>query len=120
MASETREATIDERIAALDGAVNRDPSKQWWLYRRVLPTGLVLFVMELFGGDMRIGLGKSDRASDGFCTVLDYANTRLGWRAALGWNGEGDPEGWVRRVDMGAGTARRRPDGTPESEYCAP
>lgn len=119
MASETREATVDEQIAALHGAMNRDPAVQWWLYRRELPTGLVLFIFDVFQG-FRIGLGKSDSAVDGFCTVIDYADVKAAWRTALGWNGEGDPEGWVRLVQFGAGEARRRPDGTPASEYAAP
>lgn len=119
MPSETREATIDERLAALDVAMRCDGCAQWWRYRRVLPTGLVLFVCDVYAG-FRIGLGKSDEASDGFCTVIDYADPKACWRTALGWNGEGDPEGWVRLVNFGSGTARRRPDGTPESEYQAP
>lgn len=119
MASETREPTVEERIAALH-SMAISPAAQWWLYRRELPTGLVLFVIEVFQG-FRIGLGKSDSAVDGFCTVIDYSDVQACWRTALGWNGEGDPEGWVRLVQFGGGgVARRRPDGTPESEYSAP
>lgn len=110
---------MQERVAAVEVAARCDGREQWWRYRRVLPTGLVLFVIDVFEG-FRIGLGKSDKAEDGFSTVIDYADVRACWRTALGWNGEGDPEGWVRLVELGRGVARRRPDGTPASEYEAP
>lgn len=118
MPSETREATMEERMEAATFVMSLRPPEVWWLYRRTLPTGLLLFVIPLFEG-LRIGLGKSASASDGFCTVIDYADSRACWRTALGWNGEGDPDGWVRLWQLGE-LPRRRPDGRPESEYRAP
>lgn len=119
MASETLEVPIETRVAALQDAMLCDGAARWWRYRRELPTGLVLFVFDVFGG-FRIGLGVSDKAVDGFCTVFDWDNVQACWRTALGWNGEGDPEGWVRRVDFSPHRCRRRPDGTPASEYEGP
>ncbi len=52
----------------------------------------------------------------GFAQTYCYHDADLAWRAVLGWDGEGDPEGWVRHHQ----TMRRRPDGDPEQEYLAP
>ena len=41
--------------------------------------------------------------------ALDVAD----WRAALGWDGNGEPEGWYRHVPSG----RRRPGGDPAKEH---
>ena len=43
-----------------------------------------------------------------------FSDHDAAWKSALGWNGEGDPlDGWVRHIE----SARRRKDGTPETEY---
>jgi hypothetical protein len=86
-----------------------------YLWARVLPDGRWLGLMPLFGGNVRLGLGPRD--ADGFDQVWDFTSDQPdgvdhGWRAAIAWDGKGDPEGWYRHHPTG----RRRPDGTAASE----
>jgi hypothetical protein len=62
------------------------------------------------GVQLSVGLG------DGYYTdtwIYDCEQHDAGWRAALGWDGEGEPEGWYRHPQSG----RRRPDGDPTKEF---
>jgi hypothetical protein len=45
--------------------------------------------------------------------IYDVEQLDAGWRAALGWDGKGEPEGWYRHPQSG----RRRPDGDPAKEF---
>jgi len=82
----------------------------YW-YRRSLPHDRVLW-LEPSGGAARLRVGIDDGVNiEGNWDYTDYA---AAWRAALGWNGEGDPpDGWRRHLE----TARRRKDGTVATEY---
>lgn len=91
---------------------------QWWWHKRRLPDGRVLYLMPLLTGN-RLGISR-DAETCTFEDVWDYPRDvdgcsfiDAGWRAALGWDGEGEPEGWYRHPQSG----RRRPDGTPGSEH---
>ncbi len=118
-----REVSSDEltQVAALgilDRAVASDAGDElehFWLHRRVLDDGRVLYLWPMLGNNLRISLSR-DLDDKGFHSNYCYHDTREAWRNAIGWDGEGDPEGWVRHIE----TARRRPDGDPEREYVNP
>jgi len=87
-----------------------DPDRWWW-YRRALPHGRVV---HLRPASSNARLSISIEGTMGFEGSWCYADHGDGWRAALGWNGEGDPpDGWHRHLE----TARRRQDGTAATEY---
>lgn len=86
------------------------------LYSRQLPHGILLSLVP-YGTGPRLclsGPGPIERLL--YYSEYSFTDTRAAWRAALGWNGEGDPEGWYRHHQTG----RRRPDGTRESEIFQP
>lgn len=114
-----REVTDRELFTAKMGAYElvADPERHWWWYRRTLPDGRELYLLPLIEGN-RIGVSAAGDET-GFEEVFDYPDVMASWKAALGWDGEGDPEGWVRHC-RGSEIPRRRPDGTPESEHRAP
>jgi hypothetical protein len=95
--------------------VDDNDRRQWWLHRRVLPDGRVLHLTPMLFGNLQLGLSQ-DAETQCFDGIWCYHDSDAAWRAVLGWNGHGDPEGWYRHNP----TARRRPDGTPESEYVEP
>ena len=112
-----REVTESEVLMAmrLGGLAIRAGSEYWWV--EALGDGRKLWLMPTFSC---VRLGVSEPGDDtGFSCVYDYADHHAGFRAVLGWDGQGDPEGWVRAWAAG-GIPRRRPDGTPASEYVAP
>lgn len=88
-----------------------------FLYARKLPDGRVIYLAPLMTG-ARLGISIDDQVHE-YYDVWDYprdpelCEPDAGWRAALGWDGEGDPEGWYRHVASG----RRRPGGDPAKEY---
>jgi hypothetical protein len=116
-----REVTAEEMVdAAIAGAaaIVSDP-RRWWHHKRELADGRVLYLVPNFTpGCYRLGVSRDGRADD-YELVLDYNDSDAAWRAVLGWDGEGDPEGWVRFWAYGQ-IPRRRPDGTPASEFVAP
>lgn len=69
--------------------------------------------MPMYAGNLRLAIG--DPCSPFFDDVWCYQapQTELAWRAALGWDGEGEPEGWYRHPESG----RRRPGGDAAKEY---
>lgn len=117
--------TVDDNavaIAAAHGVLDLALAKQdgrelehWWLYRRVLDDGRVLYLWPMLGNNLRISLSR-DEHDKGFHSNYCYHDTREAWRSALGWDGNGDPEGWVRHIETG----RRRPEGDAEREYVNP
>lgn len=115
-----REVPADELFAAkLEAAAFVfNPHEHWWWHKRVLADGRVLYLFPMFEGN-RLGVSR-DAHDDGFEDIYDYPDMMASWRAALGWDGAGDPEGWVRHHRWGEGDCRRRPDGHAESEYRAP
>ena len=84
-----------------------------YLHQRDLPDGRAEFLLPMLAGNLRLAIGDpaSPFFDDGWC--YQAPQTELAWRAALGWDGEGEPEGWYRHPDSG----RRRPDGDPAKEY---
>lgn len=113
-----REVTDDElRFARFLGTgALRSGADYLWVEK--LADGRRLFLMPQVHQGVRIGVSEPGDDT-GFAAVYDYAEALPGWRAVLGWDGEGDPEGWVRAWAQGE-IPRRRPDGKPESEYRAP
>lgn len=86
-------------------------SDRWWWHRRELPHGREL---HLAPASANARLTVSPIGGAGPEGSWCYPHHADGWRAALGWNGEGDPpDGWSRHLETG----RRRHDGMPESEY---
>ena len=83
-----------------------------YLWTQALPDGRAVFLMPLFGGNLRLGIGElgSPCLDDVWC--YQAPQTDLAWRAALGWDGDGEPEGWYRHPDTG----RRRPGGEASKE----
>jgi hypothetical protein len=107
------------KLAGFAFVLDRD--NHWCFHRRQLPDGRVLYLIPKFGGN-RLGVSP-DAAAQWYTDVYDFDAESGGidasWRAAIAWDGEGDPEGWVRHC-RGSEIPRRRPDGKPESEYRAP
>lgn len=104
------DAAMAARVDA-DGNVNEEADYRWYWYKRDLPHGRVIHLQPA-GANARLTVGVTHGAGpEGTWCYGDHA---AGWRAALGWNGEGDPpDGWHRHLDTG----RRRKDGTAATEY---
>lgn len=102
-------------MARLEAVKAGRGDEEWWLYKRVLPDGRVLYLWEMLGNNVRISLSR-DEQDMGFHSNYCFHDMCEAWRSALGWDGEGEPEGWVRHVETG----RRRPDGDEEREYVNP
>lgn len=84
------------------------------LYERTLPDGRVLqLVPEVF----TYKLGVSVAGSQVYDDVWDYESYRVALQALDTWDGQGEPQGWVRYLDRVLGTYRRRPHGDPAQEY---
>jgi len=87
-----------------------------YLWARLLDDGRRgVYLMPLFSGSLRLGIGL--HGDDSLTDVWDYSSdvpgcVDAGWRAAIGWDGTGEPEGWYRHPRTG----RRRPDGDPAKE----
>lgn len=86
-----------------------DPQRRWYLHKRELPDGRVLYLEPMLWGNLSLCLAPDRWNLERWC----FHDHDAAWRAVLGWNGVGDPEGWYRHP----ATGRRRPDGTPASEY---
>jgi len=108
----TREVTEDElRLAMACGRAACDAGGDY-LWARVLPDGRLLYLIHWRVGGVQLSVGMGDRFYlDTWIYYLDTCDA--GWRAALGWDGKGEPEGWYRHVQSG----RRRPDGDASKEY---
>lgn len=88
-----------------------------FLYVRQLPDGRVIYLAPLLTGT-RLGISVDGEVQE-YYDVWDYPRDEelcpydADWRAALGWDGNGEPEGWYRHVFSG----RRRPGGDPAKEH---
>lgn len=83
-----------------------------YLFARVLANGRILHLLRWRVGGVQVSVGMGD----GFYTdtwIYDVEQSDAGWRAALGWDGRDEPEGWYRHQQSG----RRRPDGDPAREF---
>lgn len=94
--------------AAYDVGNNEHP--HWWLRRRELPDGRVLYLQK-FPHFFRVTVGPSQWPL--FDASYDFEADEPAWKAILDWDGNGDPEGWFRNAETG----RRRPNGDPALEY---
>lgn len=112
--SETQELEVGELYAAKVAGVLAYQRGGDYLSERALGDGRAVWLMAMLGGNLRIAVGRLGDCGydDGWC----FHDHDAAWRAALGWNGHGDPEGWYRHLRSG----RRRPDGTEASEYVMP
>lgn len=83
-----------------------------YLHVRPLGDGRAVSLLPMLGGNLRLVIGEhgSPWFDDGWC--YQAPQSEAAWRAALGWNGEGEPEGWYRHNTSG----RRRPNGDPRQE----
>jgi hypothetical protein len=77
-----------------------------------LPDGRSLFLMPWNGGGVQLSVGILGSLE--FLGSWNYhaEHRDAGWRAALSWDGHGEPDGWTRHPETG----RVRPDGTAGSE----
>lgn len=90
--------------------------ERWWNYRKKFSDGRVLYLFYQ-GSGMTIGISQNDQ-DFGYQDIYNYFhNPHAAWVAALGWDGEGEPEGWSRAKNINASKFRRRPDGDPSKEY---
>lgn len=81
---------------------------------KLLGDGRAAGLMRLaFGG--RICVGSPDNEI-GYEEAYDYEFLAIAAGAFFGWDGEGEPEEWVRHIP----SYRRRPDGDASREYVAP
>jgi hypothetical protein len=107
-------AEVDEREigrARLRGAVAIFAGEDY-LHVRPLGDGRAVYLLPMFGGNLRLAIGAHGASwfDDGWCYQAEQND--LAWKAALGWDGEGEPEGWYRHPDTG----RRRPGGDASKE----
>lgn len=108
-----REVTPEEQgVAQWLGHCARTTGADY-LWTRDLDDGRAVYLIPMLGGNLRLAIG--DKGSiyfdDGWC--YQAAQRDAAWRAALGWDGEGEPEGWYRHPETG----RRRPGGDAAQEY---
>lgn len=81
---------------------------------RDLPNGLEVVVYPEITGTARLGIGVPSAGE--LDDEWQYTTQPEAIRAALEWDGVGEPEGWYRHRPTG----RRRPRGDPEQEYVNP
>jgi hypothetical protein len=113
----TREVSDEEVSDARLSAILNRTDERWWLYKRELPDGRVIYLAPIGFGN-RLGISRDSQACE-YDDVWDYPYDHTldgGWRAALGWDGNDEPEGWYRHVPTG----RRRKGGDPAKEYFLP
>lgn len=83
-----------------------------YLFARVLGNGRVLYLLEWRVGGVQLSVGWGGGFFEN-TWFYDVEQAEAGWRAAIGWDGEGEPDGWYRNPQTG----RRRPDGDPANEF---
>lgn len=89
------------------------------LEARELPDGRWLSLWPMAFGNTRLCINVPEESLMFFADFYCYHDTARGLHAVRTWDGEGDPEGWVRHI----GTHRRRsynPDGSVAGEWVAP
>lgn len=109
----TREVSTEEIMhAQIDGWRNRLAGAEH-LNARELGDGRAVYLLELLFDGLRLGIGQV--GAEGMTDVWDYQaeQNEAAWRAAVGWDGQGEPEGWYRH----ARTGRRRPGGDASREH---
>src|SRR5262245_7028281 len=96
-------------------AYGRNRERGIWSYLlvRALPDGRQLTLLHWRAAGLQLSVGRGGFYTDTWIYDAEQGLTEAGWRAALGWDGEGEPEGWWRHVQSG----RRRPEGDANKEY---
>jgi hypothetical protein len=79
-----------------------------------MPDGRVLYLEELFEARLQLGVSVDDRSQQYEQTYI-YECSCCAYAALWNWNGVGEPQGWVRRVE-GSQLPRRRFGGDPRRE----
>jgi hypothetical protein len=87
-----------------------------YLHVRPLPSGRAVYLMPHSFGGMRLNIGTPGNLWLDDEWHYQGEQWLEAWRAALGWDGEGEPEGWYRHPETG----RRRPGGDPAKEFVRP
>jgi hypothetical protein len=108
----TREVSEEELARAIQVGTSAMSQGGYYLHVRVIADGRVVHAMPWRMGGVQVSVGNGD----GFYSdtwVYDCEQHDDGWRAAVGWDGKGEPEGWCRHVQSG----RRRPGGDPSKEF---
>jgi hypothetical protein len=111
----TRDVSEAELVAAMTIGRRAVDAGGDYLYTRVLGNGYILCLLPWSGAGVQLSLAPGFGVFDDTWNY-DAATHRAGWRAALGWDGHGEPEGWYRHPRSG----RRRPGGDPEKEFVRP
>lgn len=103
----TADVLPDEIYAAMRAGWDAVHAGGDYLHIRPLGDGRAVFLLPMLLGNLRLAIGLMGDLcfDDGWC--YQFEQREAAWRAALGWNGEGEPEGWYRHPDTG----RRRPGG---------
>ena len=106
--------------ASVDGELRlfKAPDAADHVYERQLADGRWLYADFLFLGRVQIGLSLPGQL-DQYDETWIYEDVSRGLQTAVNWNGEGEPEGWVRWTN-GRELARRRPGGDASKEFRAP
>lgn len=83
-----------------------------YLWTSPLGDGRTVFLLPMLHGNLRLGIGElgAPELDDVWCYQAPHSDEA--WRMALGWDGQGEPEGWYRHPQTG----RRRPGGDPAQE----
>jgi hypothetical protein len=84
-----------------------------YLHVRRLPNGRAVYLLPYSFGWLRLNIGHPGGCSFDDEWLFQGEQWKEAWRAALGWDGEGEPEGWSRHP----ATGRRRPDGDAKREF---
>lgn len=103
----TRDITEEEMLAAQDFGWSARAAGAEHLSVRPIGGGRAVYLRDLLFGNLQVGIGRL--GAEGLDDVWEYqeCQTAAAWRAALGWDGEGEPDGWYRHPFTG----RRRPCG---------
>jgi hypothetical protein len=109
----TREVSDSEIFFAMGGAWAERRRGAEHLHVRELGDGRAVYLCDMLLGNLRLAIGAfgSDCYEDMWCYQAEQA--KAAWVAALGWDGEGDPEGWYRHPASG----RRRPGGDASKQH---
>lgn len=83
-----------------------------YLWVEPLPDGRIVALLSWGGSGYQLSIGTFGLGWDDTWIYLAEMGAAA-WRASLGWDGEGEPEGWYRHPASG----RRRDGGDPHKEY---
>jgi hypothetical protein len=111
----TRDITDAELRLAMTVGMRARHAGGDYLYARVLGDGRMLHLLVWGGGGVQLSVGMGGGTYDD-TWIYDRETYHAGWRAAIGWDGQGEPEGWYRHVQSG----RRRPGGDAAKEFVRP